>query len=68
MKNNVNFYISTSQKCKYDELKLMLGFQIWISLDVDLFDWIRILQGAMAVHGEIFHARIPIGIQVVGKS
>jgi hypothetical protein len=49
MKDNLNFYISTSQKCKFDELKLMLGFQIQIRLDPDLFDWIRVLQGAMAV-------------------
>jgi hypothetical protein len=60
MKDNLNFYISTLQKCKYDEPKLMLGFQIRIRLDLDLFDWI--LQGAMAVRGEILHARIPIEI------
>jgi hypothetical protein len=28
---------------------------------------IRILQGAMAVPGEIFHARIPIGVRVVAN-
>jgi hypothetical protein len=47
-------YHSTSIKCNYDELKLMLGFLIWISLEPDLFNWIRILQGAMGVHGAIF--------------
>jgi hypothetical protein len=57
MKDILNFYISTLQKCKYDELKLMLVFQIQIRLDPDLFDQIRILQGAMAIH-----AHIPIGI------
>jgi hypothetical protein len=62
MKDNLNFYISTSQKCKYAELKLMLAFQIQIRLDLDLFNWLWILQGAMAVGGEIFHACIPIGI------
>jgi hypothetical protein len=64
MKENLNFYHSTSHKCKYDELKLMLGFQIWIRLDLDLFDQIRILQGAMGVRSAIFHAHIPIGIRV----
>jgi hypothetical protein len=62
MKNNLNFDISTSQKCKYDELKLMLGFQIWIMLVPDLFDRFKILQGAIEVRGEIFHACILIGI------
>jgi hypothetical protein len=38
-----------------------------IRLDPDLFDQIRILQGAMGVHGVIFHARILIGIQVVAN-
>jgi hypothetical protein len=65
MKDNLNFYISTSQKCKYDELKLMIGLQIRVRLDLDLFDRIQILQGAMAICGAIFHARIPIGIRVV---
>jgi hypothetical protein len=63
----LNFYISTSQKCKYDELKLLLGFQIRIRLDTDLFEQIQILQGAIAVHIEIFHARIPIEIRVVAN-
>jgi hypothetical protein len=45
----------------------MLGFQIRIRLDPDLFDWIRILQGAMGVCGVIFHAHIPIGIRVVAN-
>jgi hypothetical protein len=67
MKENLNFYHSTLHKCKYNELKLMLGFQIQIRLDTDLFDEIRILQGAMAVRGVIFHARTPIGIRVVAK-
>jgi hypothetical protein len=67
MKDNLSFYISTSQKCKYDVLKLMLGYQIWIRLDPDLFDRILILQGDMAVHSEIFYARITIGIRVVAN-
>jgi hypothetical protein len=58
------FYHSTSLKCNYDKLKLMLGFQIRIRWDPDLFDQIRILQGAMGVTGAIFHVCIPIGIQV----
>jgi hypothetical protein len=45
----------------------MLGFQIRIRLDPDLFDRIRILQGAMGVHGAIFHVRIPIGIRVMAN-
>jgi hypothetical protein len=45
----------------------MLGFQIQIRLDLDLFDRNQILQGAMAVSCEIFHARILIGIQVVAN-
>jgi hypothetical protein len=49
------------------ELKLMLGFQIRIKLDPDLFDRIRILRGAMGVRGAIFHARIPIEIRVVAN-
>jgi hypothetical protein len=52
--------------CNYDELKLMLGFQIRIRLDLDLLD--RILQGAMGVHGAIFHVPIPIEIRVVENS
>jgi hypothetical protein len=44
MKENLIFYHSTLLKCKYDELKLMLGFQVRIRLDLDLFDRIRILQ------------------------
>jgi hypothetical protein len=67
MKENLIFYHSTSHKCKIDELKLMLEFQIRIRLDPDLFDWILILQGVMVVHGAIFHARIPIGIRVVAN-
>jgi hypothetical protein len=67
MKVNFNFYHSASHKCKYDELKLMLGFQIRIRLDPDLFDRIPILQGAMAVCSAIFHARIPIRIQVLAN-
>jgi hypothetical protein len=67
MKDNLNFYISTSQKCKYVELKIMPGFQIRIRSDLDLFDWIQILQGAMSVRGEIFHDRILIGIRVVAN-
>jgi hypothetical protein len=67
MKENLNFYHSTvhSKKCKYDELIIMLGFQIQIRLDLGLFD--RILHGAMGVRGSIFHARIPIGIRVVAN-
>jgi hypothetical protein len=42
----------------------MLGFQIPIRLDPNLFDRIQILQGAMGVRGAIFHARIPIEIRV----
>jgi hypothetical protein len=67
MKENLNFYHSTSHKCKYDELKLMLWLQIRIRLDPDLFDGIQIFQGAMGVRGVIFHARIPIGIRVVAN-
>jgi hypothetical protein len=64
MKETLNFYHSTSHKCKHDELKLKLGFQIWIRLDLDLFDqiWIRIFQLALGIRGAIFHARVPIGI------
>jgi hypothetical protein len=65
MKANLNFYPSTLHKCKYDELKIMLEFQILIKLDPDLFDRIWIFQGAMAVRVANFHAGIPIGIQVV---
>jgi hypothetical protein len=65
MKENLHFYQSTSHKCKYDELKLMVVFQIWIRLDPDLFNQIQILQGAMAVWGANFHDCILIGIQVV---
>jgi hypothetical protein len=64
MKENLNFYHSILHNCKYDELKLMLGFQIRIRLDPDLFDQIQILQGAMGVCGAIFHARIPIGTEL----
>jgi hypothetical protein len=46
----------------------MLGFQIRIMLDPDLFYRIQILQGAMGVRGAIFHARIPIGIRLVAKT
>jgi hypothetical protein len=67
IKENLNFYHTTSHKCKYDELKLMLGFQIRLRLDPDLFDQIRILQEAMGVRGAIFHASIPIGIRVVAN-
>jgi hypothetical protein len=45
----------------------MLVFQIRIRLDPDLFDGIRILQGAIGVRGVIFHARILIVIQVVAN-
>jgi hypothetical protein len=45
----------------------MLGFLIRIRLNPDLFDQIRIFQGAMAVCGAIFHAHIPIGIRVVAN-
>jgi hypothetical protein len=45
----------------------MLVFQVRIRLDPVLFDRIQILQGAMTVRGEIFHARIPIGIRVVAN-
>jgi hypothetical protein len=45
----------------------MLGFPIRIRLDPDLFDRIQILQGAMAVCGEIFYARIPFDIGVVAN-
>jgi hypothetical protein len=45
----------------------MLGFQIRIKSDPDLFDQIRILQGAMGVHSAIFHVRIPMGIRVVAN-
>jgi hypothetical protein len=67
MKDNLNFYIITLQKCKYDELKLMLMAQIRLRLDPDLFDRIQILQGAIAVCGAIFHAHIPIRIRVVAN-
>jgi hypothetical protein len=61
MKENLIFtIIHTSHK-------LMLGFQIQIRLDPDLFDQIRILQGAMGVCSAIFHVRIPIGFQVVAN-
>jgi hypothetical protein len=43
----------------------MLGIHIRIRLNLDLFRQIRILQGAMAVHGAISHARSQIGIRVV---
>jgi hypothetical protein len=66
-KKTVIFYNGTSQKCKYVELKLMLGFQIRIRLETDLFDWIEILQGAMAVCIAIFHARIPTEFRVVAN-
>jgi hypothetical protein len=66
-KENLNFYHSTLHKYKYDELKLMLGFQIRIRLDLDLFYQIWILQGAMGVGGAIFYARILIGIQFVAN-
>jgi hypothetical protein len=45
----------------------MIGFKIWIRLDLDLFDRIWILQGATAVRDDIFPARIPIGIRVVAN-
>jgi hypothetical protein len=45
----------------------MLGFQIRIRFDPDLFDWIGILKGVMAVRSVIFHARILFGIQVVAN-
>jgi hypothetical protein len=45
----------------------MLRFQIWIRLDPDLFDWIWILQGAIAVPSVNFHAHIPIGIRGVAN-
>jgi hypothetical protein len=57
----------TPQNCNYDEFKLMLGFQIQIRLDPDLFYRNQILQGAMAVCSEIFHARNLIGIRVVAN-
>jgi hypothetical protein len=45
----------------------MLGIQFQIRLDPDLFGEIQILQRAIAVHGAIFHACIPIGIRVVAN-
>jgi hypothetical protein len=45
----------------------MLGIQIWIKLNLDLFGQIRILQEAMVVRGAIFHVRNQIGIQVVAN-
>jgi hypothetical protein len=60
MKENLNFYHSTSHKCKYDELKIIVGFQIQIMLDLDLFDQIQILQGVMGVHGAIFMLAFPL--------
>jgi hypothetical protein len=36
-------------------------------MDLDLFDQIRILQVTMVVRGEIFRARIPIGIRIVAN-
>jgi hypothetical protein len=48
-----NFYVNTSQKCKHDGLKSMVGIQIRIRLDLD-FGPSRILEGAFAVCGAIF--------------
>jgi hypothetical protein len=65
LKENRNFYISTLQKCEYDGLKLILGIQIRIRLDPDLFGQFRILKREMAVRGAIFHTRIPFGIVAI---
>jgi hypothetical protein len=45
----------------------MRGIQIRIRLDLELFDWIRILQGAIEVRSEIFQDRIPIRFKVVAN-
>jgi hypothetical protein len=45
----------------------MLGFQIQIRLDPDLFNRIWILQGAMGVRFVIFHAHFLFGIRVVAN-
>jgi hypothetical protein len=67
LKENLKFYNITLQKCKYDGLKLILGIQIQISLDPDLFGQLCVLQGAMAVLDAIFNARTPIQIRVVAN-
>jgi hypothetical protein len=59
---------NTSLKCNDDELILMLGFQIRITMDLDLFDQIQILQEAKGSKGAIFHVHIPIGIRVVANT
>jgi hypothetical protein len=43
----------------------MLGIQNQIRLNLDFFRRIWILQGAMAVHGTIYHACSQIGIRAV---
>jgi hypothetical protein len=45
----------------------MLGIQIWIRLNLDLFGRLRILQGALAVCSAIFYAHSQIGIRVVAN-
>jgi hypothetical protein len=48
-KTNLNFYDDIFQKYIYDGPKAMLGKQISVCLDPDLFGQIRILERAMAV-------------------
>jgi hypothetical protein len=64
MKENLIFYYSTLFKCNYDELKLMLGLQIRIRLDLDFFDRIQILQGAM---GEFTVRPFMLALQLVSE-
>jgi hypothetical protein len=45
----------------------MLGIQIRVRLDLDLFNRIQILQGALGVRGAIFQACNPMGIRVVAN-
>jgi hypothetical protein len=51
----------------YDRLKFLLGFQIVIRLDLDLFGQIRIIERDMAVRGLTFHHRSQIGIRVIAN-
>jgi hypothetical protein len=52
----------------YDGLKYMLGNQILIRLDPDLFVQIQILEIAMAVRGLIFQPSSQIGIRIIANS
>jgi hypothetical protein len=45
----------------------MLGIQISIMLDLDLFSQIRILQKAITSHGRIFQPHSQIGIRVIAN-